>query len=80
MSPDDIISTFQLFEESKATATKHLAMHGSSSPKTNLALNAKHMCKEEQSDEEEYKVVKVMRLTQMRDHEDIALFVKKFSA
>ena len=29
MTTDDIISTFQLFEESKANATKHLAMHGS---------------------------------------------------
>jgi hypothetical protein len=52
MSPDDIISTFQLFEESKANATKHLAMHGTSTPKTNLALKAKHVYEDEQSEEE----------------------------
>jgi hypothetical protein len=53
MSPDDIISTFQLFEESKANATKHLAMHGTSRPKTNLALKAKYVSEEEQSEEED---------------------------
>ena len=53
MTPDDIISTFQLFEESKANATKHLAMHGTSTSKINLALKAKHVCEEEQSEEED---------------------------
>ena len=53
MSPDDVISTFQLFEESKANATRHLAMHGSSSPKTNLALKAKHVKDVDVSEEEE---------------------------
>ena len=53
MTPDDTISTFQLLEKSKANATKHLAMHGSSTSKFNLALKAKHVCEEEQSDEED---------------------------
>ena len=52
MTPDEIISTFQLFEESKANATKHLAMHGTSTSKINLALKASHVCEEEQSEEE----------------------------
>ena len=53
MTTDDIISTFQLFEESKANATKHLSMHGTSTSKINLALKAKHVYEEEQSEEEE---------------------------
>ena len=52
MTLDDIISTFQLFEESKANATKHLAMHGTSTSKINLALKDKHVCEEEESEEE----------------------------
>ena len=50
-TPDDIISTFQLFEESKANATKHLAMHGTLTSKINLALKGKHLCEEERSEE-----------------------------
>ena len=50
MTPDDIISTFQLFEESKANATKHLAMHGTSTSKINLALKAEHEYDEEESE------------------------------
>ena len=52
MTSDDIICTFQLFEESKANATKHLAMHGTSTSKISLALKAKHVCEDEQSEEE----------------------------
>ena len=37
----------------KTNATRHLAMHGGSSPKTNLALKAKQVYVEEQSEEEE---------------------------
>ena len=70
MTPDDIISTFQLFEESKANATKHLAMHGTSTSKINLALKAKHECDEEESEEEEGDddCEMVMMLTLMKAH------------
>ena len=51
MTLDDIISTFQLFEESKENATKHIAMHGTSTSKINLALKGNHLCEEERSEE-----------------------------
>jgi hypothetical protein len=83
MSPNDIISTFQLFEESKANATKHLVMHGSSTPKTTLALKAKHVYEDEQSEEEEDDEEEEgdeIDSDEGPSYEDIALFVKKFSA
>ena len=84
MTPDDIISTFQLFEESKANATKHLAMHGTSTSKINLALKAKHVCEDEQSEEEkeddEDEDGDEIDSNESPSYEDIALFVKKFSA
>ena len=84
MTPDDIISTFQLFEESKANATKHLAMHGTSTSKINLALKAKHECDEEESEEEEgdddCEDGDDVDSDESPSYEDIALFVKNFSA
>ena len=82
MTPDDIISTFQLFEESKANATEHLAMHGTSTSKINLALEAKHVCEEEKSEEEEDddEDGDEIESDESPSYEDIALFVKKFSA
>ena len=83
MTPDDIISTFQLFEESKANATKHLAMHGTSTSKINLALKAKHVYEEEQSEEEDDDDIEdgdEVDSDEGLSYEDIALFVKKFSA
>ena len=80
MSPDDVISTFQLFEESKANAIRHLAMHGVSSPKTNLALKAKQVYDEEQSEEDEDEEGGEIDSDEGPSYEDMALFVKKFSA
>ena len=80
MTPDDIISTFQLFEESKANATRHLAMHGNSTPVTNLALKAKQVCEEEESEEEDDEEGDESDSEEGPSYEDIALFVKKFSA
>jgi len=84
MTTDDIISTFQLFEESKANATKHLAMHGSPSSKINLALKAKQVCEDEQSEEEEEddddEYGNEIDSDEGPSYEDMALFVKKFSA
>ena len=85
MTTNDIISTFQLFEESKANATKHLAMHGSPSSKVNLALKAKHVCEDEQSEEEEEvddddEDGDEIESDEGPSYEDMALFVKKFSA
>ena len=79
MTSDDIISTFQLFEESKANATTHLAMHGTSTSKINLALKAKHACEEEQSEEEDDDGDEIDS-DESPSYEYIALFVKKFSA
>ena len=83
MTTDDIISTFQLFEESKANATKHLAMHGTPTSKINPALEAKHVCEEEQSEEEEddddEEDGDEIDSDESPSYEDIALFVKKFS-
>lgn len=83
MAPNDIISTFKLFEESKANATKHLAMHGTPTSKINLALKDKHVCEEEQSEEGEDDGDEdgdAIDSYESPSYEDIALFVKKFSA
>ena len=82
MTTNDIISTFQLFEESKANATKHLAMHGTPTSKINLALKANHVCEEEQSEEEyddDEEDGDEIDSNESPSYEDIALFVKKFS-
>ena len=78
-----IISTYQLFEESKANATKHLAMHGTSTPKTNLTLKDTHVYEEEKSEEEEDDEDEdgdEIDSDGSPSYEDISLFVKKFSA
>src|SRR5215216_5049993 len=85
MTPDDIISTFQLFEELKANATKHLAMHGTSTSKINLALKTKHVCEDVQSEEEEEdddddEDGDEIESDEGPSYEYVALFVKKFSA
>ena len=84
MTQDDIISTLQLSEESKANATKHLAMHGTPTSKINLALKAKHVCEDEQSEEEDddddEEDGDEVESDEGPSYEDMALFVKKFSA
>ena len=58
-------------------------MHGTSTSKINLALKAKHVCEEEQSEEEEDDYDEdgdEIDSDESPSYEDIAIFVKRFSA
>ena len=58
-------------------------MHGTSTSKINLALKAKHVCEDEQNEEEEDDDDEdgdEIESDEGPSYEDMALFIKKFSA